>query len=239
MTALRSTPTRYNGRTMSARSLRMVLSMSVGFAAVGCLRAQLPHVVVMPGASQPELTWRRAAEMALASHPDLQQARDTLAAARHNRNQALGGYLPAADGSARRARNRLRTRTGFFTARSTIRSSAMRASGWSVGLSSWSGWAARSTSLFAIRRVRMEGSCPPRILIDPWIRRSASSNDGEPPDDGQVAGAGHGVGVAGGRTVRLCAHRGGERIFGTARHRGARRQSDTCVPVLTLYNNKR
>lgn len=90
---------------------RFGLGLAMIAAAGGCLRVKLPHVTVQPGASQPEFTWRRAAELALSRNPDLQQARENLTAARHNRNQALGAYLPGVDGSVGRSRD-LETTSG-------------------------------------------------------------------------------------------------------------------------------
>jgi len=87
------------------RFLRVILGIVLIVAAGGCLRVTLPQVTVLQGTSHPELTWRRAAELALSRHPDLKQARETLAAARHNRNQTLGAYLPSVDGSVSRQRD--------------------------------------------------------------------------------------------------------------------------------------
>lgn len=50
-------------------------------------------------------------ELALAHHPDLRQSAEALAAKRHNRNQALGDYLPSVDGSVSRKRTRTVTST--------------------------------------------------------------------------------------------------------------------------------
>lgn len=96
---------------MSVILMRVVLGLVMIVAAGGCLRVKLPQATVLPGASQPELTWRRAAEIALSRHPDVRQARENLAAARHNRNQALGAYLPSVDGSVSRSRD-LETTSG-------------------------------------------------------------------------------------------------------------------------------
>ncbi|MBI3010680.1 MAG: TolC family protein, partial [Candidatus Omnitrophica bacterium] len=77
----------------------------------GCGRVHLPSARILPAATPEGLAWRRAVELALAHHPDLRQSAEALAAKRHNRNQALGDYLPSVDGSVSRKRTRTVTST--------------------------------------------------------------------------------------------------------------------------------
>ncbi len=77
----------------------------------GCARVQLPEAHIISGAAQEGLTWDRAVDLALAHHPDLRQARETLSAAAHNRTQALGAYLPSVDGTVNRKDSRTTTST--------------------------------------------------------------------------------------------------------------------------------
>ncbi len=73
----------------------------------GCVRVQLPKAQIVTIVAQEEgLAWQRAVQLALAHHPDLRQARDTLSAKAHTRNQALGAYLPSIDGTISRDRTR-------------------------------------------------------------------------------------------------------------------------------------
>jgi outer membrane protein TolC len=74
--------------------------VSVLLVACGCVRTQLPEARVISVHSQEPLAWRRAVEMALAQHPELRQARAEMEAQLHNRNQALGAYLPTVEGTA-------------------------------------------------------------------------------------------------------------------------------------------
>ena len=72
----------------------------------GCVRVRLPVAHIVSGQAQEGLTWERAVQLALARHPDLRQARETLSAKTHNRTQALGAYLPSLDGTISRQRTR-------------------------------------------------------------------------------------------------------------------------------------
>ena len=83
-----------------------MMSVALLVAGSGCVRVRLPEIVVISGAAQPAMTWRRAVELAVARHPDLQQTRATLAAKRSHRNQALGAYVPSIDGTVSRTRSR-------------------------------------------------------------------------------------------------------------------------------------
>ncbi|MBI3996968.1 MAG: TolC family protein [Candidatus Omnitrophica bacterium] len=78
-------------------------------AANGCLRVRLPEAHLIPGRAQEGMMWQRAVQLALAHHPDLRQARETLSAKAHNRNQALGTFLPTVDGTVSRKRARTTT----------------------------------------------------------------------------------------------------------------------------------
>ena len=75
-----------------------VLMLALG----GCVHVRLPEARVVSGQAQAGLTWDRAVQLALAHHPDLLKARENVTAAAHNRNQALGAYLPTAGGSMSR-----------------------------------------------------------------------------------------------------------------------------------------
>ncbi len=83
---------------------RFVLVMLALALASGCVHVQLPEAHIVSGREQEGLTWDRAVDLALAHHPDLRQAREALSAKAHNRNQALGGYLPTVDGTVKRSR---------------------------------------------------------------------------------------------------------------------------------------
>lgn len=83
----------------SAKALAALALMVLGS---GCVRVTLPEAHIVAGQAQDGLTWRRAVELALAHHPDLRKARAALEAKAHNRNQALGAYLPSVDGSVSR-----------------------------------------------------------------------------------------------------------------------------------------
>ena len=93
---------------MDARSLLPALALLVSG---GCVHVQLPAARIVSGRAQEGLTWTRAVQLALAHHPDLRQARDTLSAKAHNRNQALGAYLPSVDGTVTRKRARTTSST--------------------------------------------------------------------------------------------------------------------------------
>ncbi len=88
---------------MGFKAYGAVLLLALGH---GCARVQLPEARITPGSAQEHLTWPRAVDLALSQHPDLRQRRSTLDAQRHNRNQALGAYLPTIAGSVARKRSR-------------------------------------------------------------------------------------------------------------------------------------
>ena len=87
--------------------MRRCAVLFVALLGLGCARVALPEAHIRPGQAA-GLTWERAVQLALAHHPALQQARDALSAEALARNQALGAYLPTADGAVSRSR----TRTG-------------------------------------------------------------------------------------------------------------------------------
>ena len=70
--------------------------------ASGCVHVQLPKAHIISGDTQAGLTWNRAVDLALAHHPDVRQAQQTLTAKAHVRNQALGSYLPTVDSTLTR-----------------------------------------------------------------------------------------------------------------------------------------
>ncbi len=84
---------------MDARPWRVMLLLALGS---GCVRVMLPPAHIVSGQAQEEMGWERAVQLALAHHPDLRQAREVLSAKAHNRNQALGAYLPTIDGTVSR-----------------------------------------------------------------------------------------------------------------------------------------
>jgi outer membrane protein TolC len=86
----------------------LIAAMSL-LALVGCARVKLPEATIVSGQEQEGLTWARSVQLALAHHPDLRGARETLSAAAHNRHQALGAYLPSIDGTVSRKRSRTTT----------------------------------------------------------------------------------------------------------------------------------
>ncbi len=81
------------------------VAMVLLFAA-GCVSVQIPKARIVNTQAQEDFTWKRAAELALAHHPDLLKSRAQLNASLHNRNQALGGYLPSVDASLSRRKIR-------------------------------------------------------------------------------------------------------------------------------------
>ena len=80
---------------MEAQAFLPILIVALGG---GCARVHLPEARIMPGQGHEGLTWERAVDLALAHHPDLIEARERLAAQAHHRNEALGAYLPSAEG---------------------------------------------------------------------------------------------------------------------------------------------
>jgi len=73
------------------------------------VRVQLPQAHIVSAEGQEGLSWERAVQLALAHHPDLRKTREELSAKTHNRNQALGAYLPNVDGTVSRKRSRTTT----------------------------------------------------------------------------------------------------------------------------------
>ncbi|HEX9780206.1 MAG TPA: TolC family protein [bacterium] len=61
---------------------------------------------MLGGGPDQGLDWPRAVELALAHHPDLEEARQALESKAHDRRAAFGGFLPSADGSFTRRRSR-------------------------------------------------------------------------------------------------------------------------------------
>jgi len=87
----------------------LVAMLAAGLVGGGCVHVRLPAARIVSGPAQEGLTWERAVQLALAHHPDVLKARAELSAKAHNRNQALGAYLPSADGTV--SRKRLRTKS--------------------------------------------------------------------------------------------------------------------------------
>ena len=79
--------------------------------ASGCVHVQLPKAHIISGDTQAGLTWNRAVDLALAHHPDVRQAQQTLTAKAHVRNQALGSYLQTVDGTLTRKHSKVSSTT--------------------------------------------------------------------------------------------------------------------------------
>jgi outer membrane protein len=91
-------------RNLGQIAFTLIIAITCG----GCIKVKLPGARVIRGEPRSTLTWRRAAEMALARNPDILRARYEVEARDRARKVAFGDYLPEADGDLSRGREKLR-----------------------------------------------------------------------------------------------------------------------------------